>query len=186
MFTNTRVLQWNHHTNYAVFIFENLLEKEQLDIVLNKTLELTKQDTKKRKTNVQAHMTDFNELNKHPEYMYLRDKIVSLLHTCCVLRSPHWGQISASEYIIKDFWGMQHHKGDYTKIHAHSPNGYSGAFHIRCPGKNYMHFQDVQQKELLKDNCLYLFPANFLHSVDKHQHNLSRVSIGINLLVDIK
>ena len=49
MFTNTRVLQWNHHTNYAVFIFENLLEKEQLDIVLNKTLELTKQDTKKRK-----------------------------------------------------------------------------------------------------------------------------------------
>ena len=159
MFTNTRVLQWNHHTNYAVFIFENLLEKEQLDIVLNKTLELTKQDTKKRKTNVQAHMTDFNELNKHPEYMCLRDRIVSLLHTCCVLRSPHWGQISASEYIIKDFWGM--------------------------PGKNYMHFQDVQQKELLKDNCLYLFPANFLHSVDKHQHNLSRVSIGINLLVDI-
>ena len=74
MFVNTRLYQYNNVSSQCVYIFDNFLEPDYQNLILNKTLELTKTDYLERKTNVQANVTEVNELLHHEEYTKLKDK----------------------------------------------------------------------------------------------------------------
>ena len=62
MFVNTRLYQYNNVSSQCVYIFDNFLESDYQQLILNKTLELTEIDYLNKSTNVQANVTEVNEL----------------------------------------------------------------------------------------------------------------------------
>ena len=81
MFVNTRLYQYNNISSQCVYIFDNFLEPDYQQLILDKTLELTKKDYLDKSTNVKANVTEVNELLQHQEYVELKDKIASYLNT---------------------------------------------------------------------------------------------------------
>ncbi len=150
MFTNTRLLQYNNVSPFCVYIFDNFLDKEYQNIILQKTIELTKEDSLDHVTNVKANMTKTSELLKHEEYNFL------------------------------NMWGMQHFKNHYTKNHTHGEVDWSGAYYLRCPDETNIYFPDVDDRDVITENSLYLFPGGFQHYTDRHVSDTSRVSIAFN------
>ena len=113
MFVNTRLYQYNNVSSQCVYIFDDFLEPDYQQLILDKTLELTKKDYLDKSTNVKANVTEVNELLQHQEYLLLKEKIASYLNTVITLRAPHWTQ--ERKLYVKNMWGMQHFKGDYTR-----------------------------------------------------------------------
>ena len=62
MFTNTRVFQYNNNSSQCVYAFDNFLDEDYKNTILNKTIELTETDSLNHATNVKANMTATTEL----------------------------------------------------------------------------------------------------------------------------
>jgi len=182
MFVNTRLYQYNNVSSQCVYIFDNFLESDYQQLILNKTLELTEIDYLNKSTNVQANVTEVNELFHHEEYTKLKDKIASYLNTIITLRFPHWGQ--QRKLYPKNMWGMQHFKGDFTRKHCHGNDNWSGAYYARCPDQTKIYFEDVESSEVIRENSLYIFPGPFQHYTDVHTSDISRVGVAFNFNVE--
>ena len=182
MFVNTRLYQYNNVSSQCVYIFDNFLESDYQQLILNKTLELTEIDYLNKSTNVQANVTEVNELFYHEEYTKLKDKIASYLNTIITLRFPHWGQ--QRKLYPKNMWGMQHFKGDFTRKHCHGNDNWSGAYYARCPDQTKIYFEDVESSEVIRENSLYIFPGPFQHYTDVHTSDISRVGVAFNFNVE--
>ena len=178
MFTNTRLLQYNNVSPFCVYIFDNFLDKEYQNIILQKTIELTKEDSLNHVTNVKANMTKTSELLKHEEYNFLKGRIATFLNLCFTLRTAHWSEKRNINFL--NMWGMQHFKNHYTKNHTHGEVDWSGAYYLRCPDETNIYFPDVEDRDVITENSLYLFPGGFQHYTDRHVSDTSRVSIAFN------
>ena len=87
---NTKVIQFHSSSLYSVFIFENLFDKNYLDILNKKVDLLTKNNVSMtRLSNVKATMTDWEECLKHKTFTKLNTKIIELLNTVIRLRTSH-------------------------------------------------------------------------------------------------
>ena len=182
MFTNTRVFQYNNNSSQCIYAFDNFLDEDYKNTILNKTIELTETDSLNHATNVKANMTATTELLKHDEYFLLRGKIATFLNTCIVLRTPHWDE--PRDIFFKSMWGMQHFKGNYTKKHTHGSIDWSGVYYVRSPDSTRISFVDVEYNEAIQENSLYIFPGSFQHFTSRHTSDISRVSIAFNIVID--
>ncbi len=66
------------HTNqghYGVYIFRGLFDASYLNLLLDKTLQLTHVDSMHNKTNVKANMTDYQALIKDPDFFFNRHNL---------------------------------------------------------------------------------------------------------------
>lgn len=179
------IIQHSYTSINSVFCFSNVLEEDYLNILLQKTVELTEHDKMNKSTNVLAHMTDYRELLNHGIYKKLFTTTLELLNFCFRLRSPHPNQ----KFILNivDAWGLQHFQGDYTRVHTHEPYNFSSSFCLRNPDSDTtMFFDDFNEGIKMIENQLIIFPSSVKHYVNKHIHpNISRVSLAKNITMEI-
>lgn len=173
------LIQFNHISHYAVYMFSDFLDKDYFEILKNKVIELTNEDKMNRETNVKANMTFYRELLEQEVFGKFFELTAAHLNYCLKLRSPHWG--NTINYSFTDAWGMQHKKGDFTKTHDHSNHDWAGAFYFRIPEQTEFYFEDFGRKVDLQENMLYLFPAMCKHSVDKQRCETTRVGMAFNI-----
>ena len=182
---NTKVIQFHSSSLYSVFIFENLFDKNYLDILNKKVDLLTKNNVSMtRLSTVKATMTDWEECLKHKTFTKLNTKIIELLNTVIRLRTSH--ERVSLNYKILEMWAMRHKKGDKTILHDHSLGDikWSGAFYVNVPGETIIDFPEFRQREVIKNNTLYLFPSMVKHEVYEQTYDKHRLSIAFNINVD--
>lgn len=175
-----QLLQYDYKSHFSVFSIDNLLPEDYLQKITDKTIELTTNDTMDRSTNVKANMTSYIEILKHSEYQQMFDSIMEYLNIFIKLRTPHWNR--DIDYYIKEAWGMQHTKGDYTQNHVHPNTNWSIAFYLRVPTNDtYMYFDDFNDTLPLATNRLFIFPGLAKHRVTAHTSDITRISIAANI-----
>ena len=76
------ILQHSYKSINSVFSFTNVFNKDYLNQLLDKTIELTNSDKMHRATNVIANMTEYTELLKHEAYNQLFITTLELLNFC--------------------------------------------------------------------------------------------------------
>ena len=179
---NTKVIQHSNQGHYGVYIFENLFTNEYLNILLNKTLELTEVDSMNRKTNVHANMTNYQALINDKDFFIFMDKTKSFLKTCIMIRTPHWRNDPAKEFV--DCWGMQFKKGESTAVHTHIGQFWSGVFCIRSEDETKIVFPDLSHAETIKSNTLYLFPGIMPHFTTEYTAEIPRVALAFNIMIN--
>jgi len=162
----------------AVYRFENFLEEDYLNLLTEKTEELTLTDFQQRKTNVKANMTEYDKLLYVEEYQHFIQKSIQFLDFIMRIRG---GTREGWEYIMDDFWGMRHQKGDNTIRHRHLPAHWSGSFYLKVPGDTKMYFPEFDFVDTLKENTLYLFPAFVDHLTSIQDYEENRISIAFNI-----
>ena len=173
------------HTNqghYGVYIFRGLFDASYLNLLLDKTLQLTHVDSMHNKTNVKANMTDYQALIKDPDFSFLIDTTLSFLKTCIMLRTPHWKNDPLIE--IRDCWGMQFKKGQLTQTHTHSGISWSGVFCVRSEDETKIVFPDMDHAETISGNTLFLFPGIMPHYTTEYTSDVPRVAIGFNININ--
>ena len=174
------ILQHTHKSIYSVYNISNFLDDNYLQLLLNKTIFLTEKDSMNRTSNVQANMTKYEELLQHEEYKHLFNNVLEYLTMILRLRGLLPNQ--KFRHTIRDSWGMQHFKGDYTLNHCHGDSSWSIAFYLRVPTEDtFIYFDEFNQSMLIKSNDLYIFPGLFNHSVNKHNSDISRISLSANI-----
>ncbi len=164
---------------YGIYIIDNFLDDNYHKEVLKKVKDLTKKDAKARSTNVQANMTDYEELFKHKIFQPFFSDSITMVHYIYTLRSMHPNE--PFEFRLMDGWAMKHCKGDHTMMHTHGPGCWSAAYYPRIPHETYMHFPDFEHSELLKENSLYLFHGLTRHGVDPQTYEEPRYSMSFNV-----
>lgn len=177
---NLKLIQHNESCINSVYIFKDFLEDlEYLKYVKEKIKKCTEVDKMNHSTNVQANMTEFNELLKNEDLILLQKKILQHVATVYTLRSPHAHQ----EFILSfsDCWGMKHSKKEFTKQHTHAGAAWSGAFYIDVPSPVEMFFADFTQSLKLESNMLVFFTGHTKHLVNASEDESDRFSIGFNL-----
>jgi hypothetical protein len=179
---NTRVIQYSNQGHYGVYIFENLFNEDYLNVMLNRTLEVTEGDPMKRRTNVKADMTWYQALMDDEVFEPFVKTTTSLLQTCLLLRTPHWQR--GVEINFVDFWGMKFKKGDQSILHTHVGQMFSGVFYIRSEDETQICFPDLNHAEVTKSNTLYLFPGMCPHYSTESQSEIPRVALSFNILVN--
>tara|TARA_Y100000592_G_scaffold27857_1_gene44348 strand:- start:275 stop:892 length:618 start_codon:yes stop_codon:yes gene_type:complete len=182
MFTNTRLFQYNNVSSQCVYIFDNFLEDDYKNFLMEKTIELTKEDFSQKSTNVKANLSDVSSINTMEEFQKFRDKVATFCNCVIALRTPHWNQ--PRDIMFQNMWGMQHFKGDKTIKHSHGTVNWSGAYYMRCPDETKLYFPDVDRSEKIVENTMYLFPGEFQHYTDTHTSDTSRVSVAFNIMVN--
>ena len=164
---------------YGIYIIDNFLGEEYRKEVLKKVKELTKKDIMRGSTNVQANMTDYEELMKHKLFQKFFTDSITILHYIYTCRSVHPNE--NWEFDLMDGWAMKHLKGDRTIMHTHGPQYWSFAYYPKIPQETFMHFPDFQHSELLKENSLYLFHGLTRHGVDPQTYEEPRYSMSFNV-----
>lgn len=164
----------------SVYIFKDFLEDlEYLKYVKEKIKKCTEIDKMNHYTNVQANMTEYNELLKNEDLIFLQKKILDHVAMVYTLRTPHPHQ--EFKLSLTDCWGMKHTKGQFTKQHSHSGAAWSGSFYIDVPSPVEIFFSDFMQSLKLESNMLVFFTGHIKHLVNASEDESNRLSIGFNL-----
>jgi len=165
----------------AVYRFSNFLNSDYLNVILNKTEELTVEDVMNKRTNVKANMTSYTELLNHEEYRVFCNNLLQVIDFIMRLRNS---ESASLQYTISGLWGMRHKKGDYSQMHSHFPHSFSGAFYLKVPGTTKINFPEFNVSELLEENCLYIFTGSTNHGVDYQEYEGNRISIAFNIDIE--
>ena len=167
----------------SVYIFEDFLDDfNYLNFVKEKIIKSTEIDKMNHSTNVKATMTEYDDLLKDQDLVFLQRKILETIATSFQLRTPHPNQEFKLSLI--DCWGMKHTKGQFTKQHSHSGAAWSGSFYIDVPEPVEMFFDDFLQSIELKSNMLVFFTGHIKHLVHESKKESTRLSIGFNISQD--
>lgn len=177
---NASVYCNEHSSLNAIYKFENFLENDYLQKIVKKTEKLTEKDSLNRKTIVKANVTNFNELLKHNEYKEFIEKVIQQLELIIRLRANNK---ESWEYLITDFWGMRHKKGDVSLRHNHLASHWSGSFYLKVPGETFIFFPEFNYKDLIKENVLYLFSSLTDHYTSIQEYAGNRISVAFNILM---
>lgn len=179
---NLRLVQVNFTSLYSIFIFDNFLDTPYLEHLTKVVEQKTNEDSLNKKFAVKANVSSFQEFLEDEDFLPLRIKILEHLNYCLLLRSPNPN--CKVQYQYRDFWGMQHHQGDYTELHDHNMSNWSGSIYFRVPCDTEISFADLKYKELIRENSLYLFPSLMKHEVSPHTIKESRVSAAFNIVTN--
>ncbi len=174
-----RIIQNVPGSLYALYIVDNFLEEKYHKEILKKVKDITKEDVMNNTTNVQATMTDYQELFNHNIFQKFFTDSITMLHYIYTLRAPYPNE--DFEFNLTDGWAMKHLKGDRTIMHIHTPDCWSAAYYPKIPQETYMHFPDFEHSELLKENSLYLFHGLSRHGVDPQTYEEPRYSMSFNV-----
>tara|TARA_R100000084_G_C4575718_1_gene111394 strand:- start:62 stop:646 length:585 start_codon:yes stop_codon:yes gene_type:complete len=177
----TRVIQHSHLGTHAVFVFEDLFDDEYLQIMLNKTYNLTQKDTMNHATNVKGNMTSFDRMVDDPDFEKFHRTVISLLTTCVALRTPN---TNVPAYRIDESWGLKFEQGQHTLIHTHLARCcWSGTFCLQADeNSSEIFFPEFNYKCFNKANSLFLFPSSMIHGSTPEISENPRISLAFNII----
>ena len=142
------------------------------------------EDQQNRTSNVKATMTGWNITSPQIERLkkYVSNEIDKSLPYC--IKMVNAGQ-PALKLIWKDFWGNVYHKGDYAKVHNHSPAMCSFVYFLKTKWYNSpLIFKEFGERVRPKEGKFVVFPGHIRHHVPKHRYNETRMTLSGNLFYD--
>jgi len=177
---NLEIVEFSGISLISAFIIRDYLSKDELEKITKVIREKTEKDAMNKKTNVQAIMTDWDEL-KNPDLCgNVLEKIALTLDAIIKLRGRNTKD--THKYNFLNVWGMRHQLGDYTYEHNHLTTNWSGAFYASVPEpKPIMRFVEFNSQIELESNMLVLFPGMILHEVLKNMSQEDRLSMAFNI-----
>jgi uncharacterized protein (TIGR02466 family) len=181
----------------SVYVFDNVLEPEYIDSMLEHIKKSAKINKEKRRGNWQSE--SFPKLYQHPKYKELGNKVLEL--------GKHYLNDLKYEYddlVLNDMWSNILKPGEFHTPHTHSNNFVSGVFYLQTTENSpAIQFLDPRgqtcvimpnQKELTKYNStryffpglinrMVLFPSWLQHYVPINESNQDRVSVAFNMML---
>jgi len=134
-------------------------------------------DKQNRTTNVQALMTSYF-MQKEPGFAELETEITSIINYL-----PNVIDLAFSGSMeISEMWGICYKKNDYTKVHDHWPNIWSGTFYVDIPTDyaGTLFFPELEHNIEPVTGQLVLFSGTTLHGVKTIKSNSERIAVSFN------
>tara|TARA_B100000085_G_C18352139_1_gene434778 strand:+ start:51 stop:671 length:621 start_codon:yes stop_codon:yes gene_type:complete len=179
----------------SISIFDNVLEEEYIDSMVNDIVESSK--TIGRKVNWQSNHNP--KLYQHPKYKALGDKVLELskVYIDDLL-------FEFEEHYITDMWSNILKPGETHAPHTHSNNLVSGVFYLQSdtdspaitffdPRPQTSVLQPQVKKHVKQNSTMYyypaktnrmiLFPSWLEHYVPQNNTNSNRISIAFNVML---
>jgi len=179
----------------TVTLFENVLEEEYIDSMINDIVKSSKEIG--RKENWQSNHNP--KLYENPKYKALGDKILQLSKVYIDDLKFEY-----EEHYITGMWSNILKPGEFHSPHTHSNNLVSGVFYLQSndnsPAITFLDprpqtgILQPQQKEYTRENStmyyypakvnnMLLFPSWLQHYVPKNKSNTDRISIAFNVML---
>ena len=179
----------------TVTIFDNVLELEYIDSMLEDIIDSSKKVG--RKTNWQSNHNP--NLHEHPKYKPLGKKVLEL--------SKEYIEdlkFEFDDHYITGMWSNILKPGEFPSPHTHSNNLVSGVFYLQTndnspaitfldprpqssvlqpQAKEYNIFNSTMFFYPAKVNRMILFPSWLEHYVPQNDTKFSRVSIAFNVML---
>ena len=179
----------------TVTIFDNVLELEYIDSMLEDIIDSSKKVG--RKTNWQSNHNP--NLHEHPKYKPLGKKVLELSKTYIDDL-----KFEFEDHYITGMWSNILKPGEFHSPHTHSNNLVSGVFYLQTndnspaitfldprpqssvlqpQAKEYNIFNSTMFFYPAKVNRMILFPSWLEHYVPQNDTKFSRVSIAFNVML---
>ena len=179
----------------TVTIFDNVLELEYIDSMLEDIIDSSKKVG--RKTNWQSNHNP--NLHEHPKYKPLGKKVLELSKTYIDDL-----KFEFEDHYITGMWSNILKPGEFHSPHTHSNNLVSGVFYLQTndnspaitfldprpqssvlqpQAKEYDIFNSTMFYYPAKVNRMILFPSWLEHYVPQNDTKFSRVSIAFNVML---
>jgi len=181
----------------SVYVFDNILEPEYVDSMLEHIYKSARINKEKRRGNWQSE--SFPKLYQHPKYNELGNKALEL--------GKYYLNDLLYEYeelYLTDMWSNILRPGESHSPHTHSNNFISGVYYLQTTENSpAIQFLDPRgqtsvitphQKELTKYNSpryfypgminrMILFPSWLQHYVPVNESGQDRISIAFNMML---
>ena len=170
----------NVHTfNIKIPIVQNVLNiftPEETETLANYIVSLG--DVQKKKTNVNAPMSDWHLNEDH----YLVDRLCNKVLDIISLTSNEENNFNAPRFYIRRCWGATYGKGDWTKVHNHGASAFGWCYYVRMPeGASPICFPEADLTIHPKEGEVIIFPGIVEHSVPPSDIEEKRIMIASNV-----
>ena len=163
--------------DHKIFVLDNYQRQNLLLEDLGDYFE-NYQDCQNRETNVKATMPEWRLDIPSQEYIELKNTILSVAKNL----NLYWN----SPFEIDTIWANIYRKGDFTQSHDHEPQRYSFVYFLKSkPNFSPLVFENkgLRKKKTIKpiEGRIVIFPGFIKHSVPRHNHDETRITLSGNL-----
>ena len=154
------------------FIIEAFSNYDDSDYLINKVIEGTQEENNKNfSTNVFGKMTNWK--------YFVNDKI--FLKNVIPIITHLEKQVSLHPYILHEAWGLIEGQYEYTKLHDHASNIFSGVFYLNDHHQELI-FPEVNIKIKPEKNKIVLFDGFLKHKADRNFEEDIKYAIAFNCI----
>jgi hypothetical protein len=164
--------------NYNLIVKDKILETYILtskiydNDLINNLINLVKEKKDNElsyKTHVKGHFTGFNSLNNNTHFV----NFLKLIQPTIYL-------IYKNDFIISEAWGNMIKKGEEVTEHDHGDMAFCGILYLSDGGPG-TYFRDHNLTINEEKGKFVLFHSSLLHSVQKINQEIERITIAFNM-----
>ena len=163
-------------TSHEILVFDYPRQRQLLHS-LSGLLE-NYSDCQGRRTNVKATMTEWHFDIKNLEFIEWKRYLIS--------KVKELDLFYGNPFEFESLWANIYRKGDHTISHDHDPCRYSIVYFLKSkPNFSPLVFENkgLRRKKTIKpiEGRIVIFPGFIKHSVPRHNHDETRITLSGNL-----
>ena len=121
-------------------------------------------------TNVKGLMTDWKFFNKEEKFLNPLRKIVYYID----------GEIDFKPFNLRESWGIELRKNNFTTYHDHSGSSWSGVIYLNSSNQNLI-FPEIKQEVKPEPGVFVIFSGFLNHGCAPNDENSSKFAIAFNM-----